>query len=719
MNILLADEDEAFRDYLGMIIEEGFDCELFEVSSGNEALTIFEMDEEINLIISELNMKGGNGNTIYDYIKDKKLNIPFIWITDAANSNNKIIKNVLQDSVSNGFIPKPFKDSEIFPVIEKAMEEVENRIEDIVDKDGNVYKDEKEGFQNTKDPGQEDLIESSNNEEGSSQKNIDTKWRLDQKTDTSTRQEIKTDWVLKQDTKKNAAANDSDADWSLKMKKNGEKNSEKSADWSLENEKKGQGNSEENANWSLENEKKGQGNSEEDADWSLENEKKGQGNSEEDADWSLDKKKKGQGNSEEDADWSLEKKKKGQGDAEEDADWSLGKKKKGQGDAEENADWSLEQKKKGNRGNPENNADSSQANNKKNIQTSNAEQNLEKEKNKPTQKKQGKSKDDDEKDSSDENYVKVKTKRFLNFNSVCCDVFIRLPKKKFLKLFHAKDHYDKERIELYIKKKQRYLYVRREDYQAFQETFSQLIFSKLASKKLTTDQRSLGELVAYTHIHEQIKEIGISPVVAKQAKQAIESSITLMKSDPSLHDLFQKIMRGNDFISEHSLLLTYICGQICSKVSWKSDTTLQKLSMACLLHDVGLTDPELAKIDGIESPEAQELSTEDMKTLVAHPSKSAEIIRQAKELYSDVDVIVSQHHERPDGNGYPRGLAPNSVSPLSCIFIIAEDYALKIIGKKENEINFKAIKEEFEVKYKKGNFRKPLEGFIKGFGKKF
>ena len=98
-----------------------------------------------------------------------------------------------------------------------------------------------------------------------------------------------------------------------------------------------------------------------------------------------------------------------------------------------------------------------------------------------------------------------------------------------------------------------------------------------------------------------------------------------------------------------------------------------------------------------------------------HPGFAAKLISEGESIYPDVDSIVLQHHERPDQSGFPRGLAAISISPLSCIFIMAEEFVNRIIGKKPDESDIPAIKKEFEEYYRKGNFKKPLEAFLKTF----
>ena len=80
-------------------------------------------------------------------------------------------------------------------------------------------------------------------------------------------------------------------------------------------------------------------------------------------------------------------------------------------------------------------------------------------------------------------------------------------------------------------------------------------------------------------------------------------------------------------------------------------------------------------------------------------------------VFSDVDKIISQHHEQPDGTGFPGSLNARDVAPLSCMFIIAEEFVHRTFGAPLSKDMLLGIVEEFSEKYDKGNFKRPLAAF--------
>jgi HD-GYP domain-containing protein (c-di-GMP phosphodiesterase class II) len=97
------------------------------------------------------------------------------------------------------------------------------------------------------------------------------------------------------------------------------------------------------------------------------------------------------------------------------------------------------------------------------------------------------------------------------------------------------------------------------------------------------------------------------------------------------------------------------------------------LTTGALLHDVGmLRIPEsiVEKRGKLESREAQ--------TMKVHPIYSYTIIRKEMNYSDEVALIALQHHERWDGQGYPKGLSGKQIHINARIVSVADAYEAMI-----------------------------------------
>jgi response regulator RpfG family c-di-GMP phosphodiesterase len=95
---------------------------------------------------------------------------------------------------------------------------------------------------------------------------------------------------------------------------------------------------------------------------------------------------------------------------------------------------------------------------------------------------------------------------------------------------------------------------------------------------------------------------------------------------------------------------------------------VNRLSDAAILHDIGkigVRDKVLRKPDKLDSQGREEIH--------AHPSLGGEIVGSISSL-RQASVIVRQHHERYDGQGYPDGLREEQIHLGARIMAVADAY---------------------------------------------
>jgi HD-GYP domain-containing protein (c-di-GMP phosphodiesterase class II) len=96
---------------------------------------------------------------------------------------------------------------------------------------------------------------------------------------------------------------------------------------------------------------------------------------------------------------------------------------------------------------------------------------------------------------------------------------------------------------------------------------------------------------------------------------------------------------------------------------------VNRVRQAAILHDVGkigIAETVLSKPDDLDDNE--------WKAMMRHPEVGHEILGQVSSLTGVAEVIHS-HHERFDGQGYPRGLKGDDIPVGSRIYAVVDAYA--------------------------------------------
>ena len=131
---------------------------------------------------------------------------------------------------------------------------------------------------------------------------------------------------------------------------------------------------------------------------------------------------------------------------------------------------------------------------------------------------------------------------------------------------------------------------------------------------------------------------------------------------------FNKFLEAKDmYTSGHaSRVLKY--SELIGEGLHLSQDRMDNLRNAAILHDIGKIG-----IDDSILKKPSSLSLEEYNTIKSHVTIGAEII-DGIDFLKGISKIVAQHHERPDGMGYPYGLKQSDICIEASILSIADVY---------------------------------------------
>jgi response regulator RpfG family c-di-GMP phosphodiesterase len=287
-------------------------------------------------------------------------------------------------------------------------------------------------------------------------------------------------------------------------------------------------------------------------------------------------------------------------------------------------------------------------------------------------------------------------------------LYLKLNQSQFIKVLNDSVPFNSYEVVRFKNKKLSHLYVESVDVKTLISNFRKNVFSKIEWDSIDTHEAVASLQLDWSLILEASRNFGWSTSVTELAQENITKTMVLISRNPELDKIFERLQLSNSkrHVSPHCYSLVFLTSEILKELGWSSPRTLQKMSFACLLHDMELSDmmfeykQELIKIDKLQA----ELNHQVNYKIFNHPIVAAEFVTNWSSCPPDVDKLILQHHEKLDGSGFPQKLNFLNIFSLAAVFIICEDLIYQNIHHPEKKLShYLAEREEY---YNRGDIKK-------------
>ena len=322
---------------------------------------------------------------------------------------------------------------------------------------------------------------------------------------------------------------------------------------------------------------------------------------------------------------------------------------------------------------------------------------------------------------NDAAYCRIDIDFLAKLDGINKNLFIRLGQDKFIKIFNEDDNTNILDVKKYKDKGIQYLYVSRETAEWVLSQIRKQINIFLKANNFRFVLRGASDS-AEKRYEQKILRINDEVHVDADFKQTIDKAVENIRSivlnDQNIDHILTVLKEHKNeyaLFTQKMNLTSIISCLMAKQLAWISKTTINKLVYASVLCDITLAvRPELMKIQNMVEFEERkhELSDEEQKIYLTHPKDSANLLkRYFSAAPPDTDVLVYQHHEQPDGNGFPLRIKAESISPLSALFIVANDFSNYFLLDDEPTMDDFLLK--CQSRYDFVNFRKILKALEK------
>lgn len=118
----------------------------------------------------------------------------------------------------------------------------------------------------------------------------------------------------------------------------------------------------------------------------------------------------------------------------------------------------------------------------------------------------------------------------------------------------------------------------------------------------------------------------------------------------------------------HSRFVAYKSVEIAKELSLSNEQIFE-IETAALLHDIG----KIALKESILSKFQSEMTSGELTQYQMHPALGQKILSKIPQ-FNNIGKMISQHHERIDGSGFPNHLQGKEILPGAAIIAVVDTY---------------------------------------------
>lgn len=276
-------------------------------------------------------------------------------------------------------------------------------------------------------------------------------------------------------------------------------------------------------------------------------------------------------------------------------------------------------------------------------------------------------------------YIPIPLGVLNQLQNIPCALYLKIGPDHFVKALNAQSVFGEANFQRLKAKSIAYLFVERENLSKLLGDFREQALSKHFLQMMKTRPR---EIVA---LSKGVKEFLL--VAAKTMKwsqdinrigeeniRMVQNIVASKKGLQSVLDWFADPNTHERGLSS-GFFLSYVLADLVRKLKVPIPGALEKLTLAAFFHDMALDEYHLLNqanfVNAIRVGGAT--SRESIEIIRNHPQKAWEELQGWKQCSPDVLRIISEHHELPNGAGFPKGLQEQYLHPLSKIFIVANE----------------------------------------------
>jgi len=264
-------------------------------------------------------------------------------------------------------------------------------------------------------------------------------------------------------------------------------------------------------------------------------------------------------------------------------------------------------------------------------------------------------------------YIPIDVHTLRNDTLQSFDVFFKTNERKMV-LYCANGEVVNEEVRESIKSRNIYnLYILKKDKIYYDLYIEEILPSILSDPKIESFAKTKTAYDSIMNIARLLFESPKADIIQRYKNTIYNTMDFVIKDNEALQNLIS--MTTFDFsVYNHSINVGIFSIGLTKELLGDSlDYNLAEMVAGFFLHDIGK-----CKISTTILNKKGPLSKAEWRIMKKHPEEGCKILKKFDALSEEAEIIVSQHHERYNGEGYPKGLERDQIHIYAKICAIAD-----------------------------------------------
>lgn len=211
------------------------------------------------------------------------------------------------------------------------------------------------------------------------------------------------------------------------------------------------------------------------------------------------------------------------------------------------------------------------------------------------------------------------------------------------------------------------LWVKKEHEKSFLKASESALPNILRSESINIEKKTELLYKVASHLMQDVLENPRADGIIPRTKEFTKNNIDFLSKEKNAFMHMVSLTSRDYYTYTHCINVSTFSLGLAMKLGSYDSKQLNILGQGALLHDIGKAEIDIAILN-----KPGKLNDDEWTIMKKHPVFGYDTVRDNPSIHDIVKNIIVQHHERPDGSGYPYGLINEQIHPFSKIVSICD-----------------------------------------------